>query len=204
MKIDGSLMRPSLPTGHPGGGRSPAAEGGADDRESRRSGGRGAQHRVAESRRASPRPRSSAASSSGAMPPSGPTTSTMSPRIVRTQSERGQGGVVRWARGRRMTGCRAAGARARRSSSSGDDLGDPGAVRLLGRLAHDRRPAGASLLPPWRSPSARRCAPPATARSRRRRARSRPARPARRGRPSRAPGRGRCAGSRRGDVDRAG
>ncbi len=54
--------------------------------------------------------------------------------------------------------------------------------------AHRARPFGGF----GGSPSATRCAPPATARSHRRRARSRPARPARRDRPSRAPGRARC------------
>ena len=77
------------------------------------------------------------------------------------------------------------------------DLGEPGAPRLLGRLAGGRRasaPATCRLARPSRP---RRCATPPTGTIRRRRSRSAPRRRARRGRPWGSPARRSPSGRRR-------
>ena len=86
------------------------------------------------------------------MPPSGPTTSTMSARRPDRATSVGQRASP--AVGSR-TRTRDAAARAaqRRRRRERRDLGNPRAVRLLRGLAHDRRPPGAALLGLGRIPS---------------------------------------------------
>ncbi len=137
-----------------------------------------------------------ASSSSGAIPPSGPTTTRTSPLRRRGRREpAGRGVLVEDEGGRGRPGTRRTRSAvcARRAEERA-----AGAAGLLGRGEEDGVPLAAR--PSRRAPPAtgRRCARPATAAPRRRRARWRPRPPGRRGRSSPAPGRGRGAGWARG------
>ena len=148
--------------------------------------------------RAARPPTRAASSSPAAMPPSGPTISTMSRSAP-------SGPIDSRSPRRRLEHqhVRRAGARGQlRRRRHGRDIRDPRADAPASRPRARCRPTGRGPSRPSRHPIARRCATPATARSRPPRARRRPARRARRGRPWRAPARARAAG-RAGTSSRA-